>query len=75
MAPIFFWPLVIVMTLLLGFLLPKILGALFRIVLYLVAFCLILWFFIYLGLAPSSWEVRARNFFYENYHVETKNHC
>lgn len=78
MSPLFFWALVIVLTLLLGALLPKIVNVVFRIVLYVVAFCLVLWFLSYAGLVPTSWEMRVKGFLKdsESQVIETrKNHC
>ena len=54
MSPFLFWCLVAFLTILLGSLLPKIIHFAFRIILYIIAFLLILWFFAQLGFLPSS---------------------
>lgn len=63
MSPYLFWGLVLVLTLLLGALLPRVLQVVFRLLLYFVAFILILWMCLKAGLVPESWKERVEQLF------------
>lgn len=63
MSPYLFWGLVIILTLLLGALLPKVIQVVFRLLLYVIAFLLIMWACLKAGLVPESWRERVDQLF------------
>jgi len=65
MPLLLFCGLVLLLTLLVGALLPKLLYVLFRLALYAVALFLVLWLFSKAGWVPATWNERVKSFFYE----------
>ena len=65
MSSVLFWTLVLVLSVIVGAILPKIVGMLFRMVLYFIAFFLVLWVFYRAGLVPDTWSKRVNRVFIE----------
>ena len=63
MSAIFFWCAVVFCAIILGALLPKILYVLLRLLLFVLAFILILWGFSKAGITPDSFSKNISSFF------------
>lgn len=63
MSALLFWSTVIICTVILGFLLPKIFNLVFRILLFVVAFILILFGLSKAGLTPDTFTKKISSFF------------